>query len=375
MTTRGARSSPQHGVTARMPSAAFNAWETTKHSLPSSQSSGRAFATAMAQGVEESAERAAKRRRTEAPRRHRLRHVQQTPNHIEPAPQDTLFVQSQLLRSIGTALAAVGFDSVRPSALEAFRADTEECKPLPSTLLLPIRCSFMNIDMLHFLTNVRESMLSARRTQPIPQDFSIALAASNIAPSFLKPHLELDISSSISAPTIPAPAPAEPDPPKLSSMLGNDLVGKTEITHAYIPSHFPSLPSRHAWQSTPVFTERERDARKIRERATQEGMLAEQALRRLTSANKPRTRGEKTVLERTREQLWQDTLADVLGEEGGEIDPTADLALDNFGDEKSKQDQAKVAESVELLRSGGGMVVNHDRNHWRRSAPLRSVRM
>ena len=86
--------------------------------------------TAMAQGVEEVAERPLKRRRTGTPHSHRLRHVQQTPDHVEPAPQDALFVQSQLLRSLSTALAAVGFDSVLPSALEAFRAETEECRLL-----------------------------------------------------------------------------------------------------------------------------------------------------------------------------------------------------------------------------------------------------
>ena len=54
-------------------------------------------------------------------------HVQQRPAHIEPAPQDPVFAQSQLMRSITAALTLAGFDSVKPSALEMFRAATEEC--------------------------------------------------------------------------------------------------------------------------------------------------------------------------------------------------------------------------------------------------------
>lgn len=55
-------------------------------------------------------------------------HVQQRPEHIEPAPQDPVFAQSQLLQSITATLTLAGFDSVRPSALEMFRAATEECR-------------------------------------------------------------------------------------------------------------------------------------------------------------------------------------------------------------------------------------------------------
>lgn len=60
-------------------------------------------------------------------RPHSLSHIQQLPAQTEPAPQDEVFVQSQLLRSICTALAVVGYDSVKPSALEMFRAQVEEC--------------------------------------------------------------------------------------------------------------------------------------------------------------------------------------------------------------------------------------------------------
>lgn len=59
---------------------------------------------------------------------HRLHHVQQLPDAVEPAPQDPEFAEGQLLKSIGAALTLAGFDSVKPTALEMFRAHAEECK-------------------------------------------------------------------------------------------------------------------------------------------------------------------------------------------------------------------------------------------------------
>lgn len=59
--------------------------------------------------------------------RRALRHVQNRPEHIEPAPQDPIFTQGQLMRSITAALVVAGFDSAQPTALEMFRASVEEC--------------------------------------------------------------------------------------------------------------------------------------------------------------------------------------------------------------------------------------------------------
>lgn len=59
---------------------------------------------------------------------HVLRHVQVRPKDIELAPQDPVFAQGQLMKSIGAALVMAGFDSVKPSALEMFRAQVEECE-------------------------------------------------------------------------------------------------------------------------------------------------------------------------------------------------------------------------------------------------------
>lgn len=40
---------------------------------------------------------------------------------------DESFFEAQLLRAISLALSAVGFDGVKPTALEAFRAEVETC--------------------------------------------------------------------------------------------------------------------------------------------------------------------------------------------------------------------------------------------------------
>lgn len=63
-------------------------------------------------------------------RTHHLTHIQRLPAETEPAAQDEAFVQAQLLRSICTALTIVGYESVKPSALEMFRAEVEECEAL-----------------------------------------------------------------------------------------------------------------------------------------------------------------------------------------------------------------------------------------------------
>ena len=58
---------------------------------------------------------------------HALHYVQHQPAHIEPAPQNPVFAQGQLMRSISAALTMVGFDSAKPTAIEMFRAAVEEC--------------------------------------------------------------------------------------------------------------------------------------------------------------------------------------------------------------------------------------------------------
>lgn len=69
-------------------------------------------------------ERPAKRMRRV---RHGLKFRQPLAKESASRLQDVSVFQSQLLRSIILALSAQGFDSVESSALESFRAITEEC--------------------------------------------------------------------------------------------------------------------------------------------------------------------------------------------------------------------------------------------------------
>lgn len=229
--------------------------------------------------------------------------------------------------------------------------------------------------MLNFLAAVRESMTSGRRTSTVPQDFNIALALSQLAPSDFSSHLDLDVPPALSCPPIAAPLPAEAAPPNLAPMLGPELVVSNKSAHPYIPAHFPALPSKHAWLSTPTFTAREHDPRKIRERATQEGILAESALRRLTTAKKAQSirKGNTSQAEKNRDQLWKDALADILGDSMPESqkDSDGDIIFDGL-DKVDQKDEAST--SKDLLLSGNSMLVNHDQSHWRRDAGLGGIR-
>jgi transcription initiation factor TFIID subunit 8 len=290
----------------------------------------------------------------------RLRHIQHKPANVEPAPQDAVFTQSQLLRSITAILTAVGFDSVKPSALEMFRSHTEEY-------------------MLRLGTYIRTSMHSGRRTRPVAQDFSMALSLMPNAAtaSLLKPQLKLSIPESISYPSIPAPDPPPAPAPDFSALL-EPLT--TTQPPKYIPPHFPALPPQHSWKATPVFPERETDPRKMREKATQEGMLAEQALRKLASAAKAGAlKAEKRrssvlsgpgkvrdAVHRRREDV-KDTFADVMKDIGGG-DEEGDLSMEVDGAGDADGDGVDVGMPE-------GVVVNYDMGHWRHSGHRRAMRI
>lgn len=60
--------------------------------------------------------------------RHGIRHKQAwREDPAIAAPQDEAFFQAQVLRAVSIGLTAVGFESAKPTALEAFRAQVDEC--------------------------------------------------------------------------------------------------------------------------------------------------------------------------------------------------------------------------------------------------------
>lgn len=284
---------------------------------------------------------------------HRLNHSQQRLQNVEPAPQDPVFVQGQLLRSITAALSMAGFDSVKPTALEMFRSHAEE---------------YM-LELLHY---VRTAMHGSRRTRPSATDFEMALSLmpNSSSTSYLTSQVKLSIPEEISCPAMSLRGPPPTSPPDLSGLL-QPLVEKRP--RAYIPAHFPILPPRHAWMSTPVYSERERDPRKMREKATEEGMMAEQALRKLATAAKAGAlkaerrrssvlsgQGRARVAGKSR-QHDEDTFADVMnevGDSGGAADEVADAH--------------EEGPDVEMPE---GVVVNYDMGHWRHGAGRKALRL
>ena len=243
--------------------------------------------------------------------------------------------------------------------------------------------------MTKFLTNVRKSMTSARRTETVAHDWIYALSNAGIKGSgVLEPHFDTgEIPSCILQPQFDPPAPPEPQPISTDALLGPELSGKTDKeARAYIPKHFPPFPSKNTYKATPVFTKRENDPRKIREMATEEGILAEQSLRKLMAAQKAgiqkQTAGKRKRSKRMKESdaLWQDAMTDMLHEEKERELSDArqrqreqdaawmsdeDEANAYLGERDNLQPIINVDRNVNLEE---GVHVNYDQRFWRKSA-------
>lgn len=142
-------------------------------------------------------------------------------------------------------------------------------------------------DILNLCKYIRRPMLAARRTTPMATDFESAFQAAQV------PTLEDQLPPRI-IPQPPPPLSLLPTPPPdeffniydlPESILGSDLKPKAEKSRVpHIPAHFPAFPSQHTFRDTPALPPRERDPRRLRELATEEGRLGEQALRKLAGA-------------------------------------------------------------------------------------------
>ena len=224
--------------------------------------------------------------------------------------------------------------------------------------------------MLHFLSSVRQSMLSCRRRQPIPQDFSRALSQHNLTVSALTPHLQPPVSPSLSQVCLEPVTEAEPPHPDLLPFLGPALSGAVEKQQApYIPSHFPGFPSKHTYKATPEFVEREEDPRTVRERATEEGRLGEEALRRLIGAGKAGDNRHNSFIRRKgsggprqkMEEMWLQTMMATSQDEGVR---DGDIGIDGGGqggEHTAKEHGPRAAsDNLEL-----GAIVNWEKTYWR----------
>jgi transcription initiation factor TFIID subunit 8 len=235
--------------------------------------------------------------------------------------------------------------------------------------------------MTGFLAQVRKSMTSSRRTEPVPHDWVYALASVGLHGSAaLDQHFDTgEIPPSLLQPHFDPPEPSEPPPLDTDALLGPGLSGRADKeARAYIPKHFPAFPSKNTYKATPVFTNRENDPRKIREKATEEGILAEQSLRKLMAAQKAGMQkqniGRRKRSKRMKQSdgLWQTAMTDVLTEEK---DREKEEERQRAREEAEENDwnvpletrlrQPTVDRNVNLDE---GVHVNYEQRFWRKSA-------
>ena len=223
--------------------------------------------------------------------------------------------------------------------------------------------------MTHYLTDVRQSMLSSRRTQPIPQDFLQALHTHQLSLRSLVPHLKPPVLSKKSQYTLQNDGPGDDDWPKDLNILGPLLSsGPDQKMKSFIPKHFPVLPSMHTYQATAEFVDREQDPRKIREQATEEGRLGEDALRKLVAkaSAHPTTESleptKRLSAKEKRKRIWLETMEAVERDNTGSLPSGAD---------SSSIDKGKLNEAEPFnlaLRGIVGSAVNAEKKYWRKPA-------
>ena len=284
--------------------------------------------------------------------------------------QDQEAAQSMLTRSIGLALHAVGFEVADPVAIESFRCDVEECMRSFSSLLAVLQIANL-LDMAHYLADVRQCMLACRRTQPLPQDFLQALHTHQLSLRSLLPHLDPPVAPSQSQFSFDS-APIDNDEQQQLKFLGPLLNGTQEQkAKKFVPKHFPDLPSTHTYKATPEFPEREQDPRKVRERATEEGRLGEEALRRLVGAGSRhpayvlQQRPGKQSLRAKRAQMWTETMEAVAAGAYDEMDMDGGI-FTGKGQQKAGDPDSSISGDSRLSSA-----VNSEKRYWRKPAPQR----
>ncbi|PYI07883.1 hypothetical protein BO78DRAFT_365716 [Aspergillus sclerotiicarbonarius CBS 121057] len=279
----------------------------------------------------------------------------------EPAIVDESCIDDVLNRSIGQYLQECGFEVADPAALDAFRRMTEEY-------------------LLQFASYVRQSMLSSRRVQPIPQDFEHALIRQSVPVDDLLPHAKRHPNIEPIPTLLPSPPPEE-DSFKILPSLGPLLTDEDDrVSNAYIPKHFPDFPSKHTYRHTPVFTEREQDPRKIREQATEDGRHGEEALRKLARAafkdnhsgasvrdKKPwgrRAESMDGMFEKTARALAKKIQKPATGPGSGPME------IDSGAGAEDRASRSKLSLNIELPP-----IINCERDFWRRAPTSGSRRV
>ncbi|RMZ85339.1 hypothetical protein DV737_g864, partial [Chaetothyriales sp. CBS 132003] len=219
---------------------------------------------------------ASKRRKVPYHRHHFVHQPLQQWPPGEPAFVEPEAVDKLLIDSITTVVEEQGLRQnvqdpvIESMALEALHGATHEF-------------------MLTLCAYVRRSMQAARRTVPIAPDFEAAIHALGLP----RPDDQLvayQTKPPINRPLYPTPPPEDSfhgNHELPTDFLGAELDGRAALKRfSHTTAALPPLPSAHTYKTTAVYGQRETDSRRIRELATEEGKLGEQALRKLAGAVK-----------------------------------------------------------------------------------------
>lgn len=302
------------------------------------------------------------KRRQELAIHHQITHGIDGACTTNEAALDNNVAESLLTRSISLALDVVGFDASEPLALDSFRVGVEECMRFSTSWC---RSHLLNFsDMHHFAANVRQSMLSCRRTQVTAQDLLQALHTHQLSLRSLIPHLRPPIPKRRTRVVLPY-EPSEEEEQHSHEFLGPALYdASTRTNQLYVPHHLPPLPSKHTYRATEEFPVREEDPRKIRERATEEGRLGEEALRRLVSArvadrpSSARAGRAANSIRTKREELWKATMQAATAQYMSEHSQDADMMDLDFS-RPTNPNYGRISSAV-----------NADRKFWRKPGPI-----
>lgn len=207
-------------------------------------------------------------------------------------------------------------------------------------------------------------MLNARRNSPIPHDITYAFNRFQLPLASLEPHLRPPISiPKLKLELEPAPE-TDPTTKNIIRILGVELNGEVEKAQkSYIPKGFPAFPSKHTFKWTPKESERVTDPRKIREQASQNAKMGEEALRRLVKVAKVgKDRNMKRMAGRDpkskeRHELWERTMLSLAGDKGNAH------AGSGSGNGKQKMEELALDER--------SMVVNAEKQYFRKGAPAK----
>lgn len=214
-------------------------------------------------------------------------------------------------------------------------------------------------------------MLGSRRIQPVAQDFLASLNCHHLTLRSLLIHLDPPVSPEKSQFHFEEGNDQDDDSHQVSRIAMLFSQQSSEPRPTYIPPNFPALPSQHTYKAEAIYNRRELDPKTIRERATEEGRLGEDALRRLVSASlnaKPAVKeqsstgkisAKKQSLRKRTQALWEETMKAVAN---STIADQADGEMDL--DRPASENHV----DLELL----GPAINADRKFWRRPVSQRT---